>query len=1484
MKEPDINIEEKNTPAEPPKKKSAKLKYVLLVCIILAVICGAGVFYLKSTYDEAYLKTLCEKEISAATGGSCKIKHIDWSLSGVVRVEKVSLAFDKGMPEGIPEFLQVEKIKAEIDLLRSLIDFQPVVKLDVSGVALEIKRLVRAGADPAAAEDKGELPVQPPVKGNVDISLEPDSAGQGKFSTNIHDILASVADLPWKEWASNFDWKIADVELRVAEVAVRVHDQSELLQDMYFTLNMSAHLQKTGVDLDLKIGQKTPDVREGGAGLTAKVVFDWDAAASRADKPLAFIGSTDINLTLRDLDTGYLGKYYLQSDRQLLRLAQPVSGNVLITAENLAEVNFSVRLDSKEIVEFFKDDTAYPGGNPSLGITLKARADLSREWSNIKSGSLDILSRNSQTGSELFKLNTQIYGSFGDEIVVSIQSAMNVAEISRSAVGRAFELYNIAQGGLTLGSELTWKKSADWGYELNLRSEDLAIRNDSTLVPAPVDLLLSGIVRPAAQFTPELIEMQLKGTAPGIVLTTGKSGITIPLESAKLSFAGGVRAEIVMPEVFDAFAAPLGKLGLKKIDEKLTLDCSVGREKEVTARIELKNTRQQYAPCIITAAYSPGVAGKFKGSLDLAAEQKAVQVKATVDGTVNSDGTADFSFTKQFAMRVGAGLNLLKRIENIIPGLKVAQYPVAGVVRGNIRGRGVKKGDDISLAASNALLLENMSFTTDTGQKFVDTKTSINAGFSIGDLLGKRILNIKELKVNGDTAQIDCKLAKMELGAFSESVLSGLESIQGLQVLVKFGGKAFDNFYALLGDSIPEALKSGKSLVIEAGSTGDGSINLQRFDLNSTGLQAEISNLSLNPARIVSALAGNDIPAVIAGLSPFKISVKAGKSFWRGLSLPEGLKFSGDAEMILAFEPEHDQLTLSRLILAGDRENRAFVTRVSAALILGNISKLISSPTLPLLLQSLPKGINIPVITVSVSQLAEFIRNNGGELQLRGKTLELSKLRIVNTKEKNTLQLVGNINSSGLALGNMLVYSGSAALNNLIALKGESFGVTGELNLDKAGIKLTAKPYVYNKPVAQPAKLYYRFAADPAGKYTVSRAGMTGGPLQFDLNNLSYEVLNNSKFKFSLDQFKLLAPLALTAQNVVFDPATDQARAKIQVAKTDLGRLNSSLDTGLPTALSGYIGAINLELADKYSTVLGNTSKIVSGGNRLSVEPSRVTLTSLKNKGVNMTLGVGAIKGDTAQGKVTVGSLSITSPTGFSDLTPLQVGLIESTLDLAAIAQGRNIISEVIVSSFKAIYEMKLPTNNITALQKNIDILLPAAAPEQNTLQTGIAPVSAGSPAAASPSVAGGSTVAAQGGGVLIKDLYLNNGVVAIKSKMINTSVSIPQTHVEDIGGSNPRVAFTTVLNVLLRSIGKASLSILDNTAGTAVKSVTNILGNALQNTDKTGSETSAEEIGKNTVKSVTDLVGSFLDNSGNNVSKDDTAKKKTNPLEGLFK
>ena len=236
------------------------------------------------------------------------------------------------------------------------------------------------------------------------------------------------------------------------------------------------------------------------------------------------------------------------------------------------------------------------------------------------------------------------------------------------------------------------------------------------------------------------------------------------------------------------------------------------------------------------------------------------------------------------------------------------------------------------------------------------------------------------------------------------------------------------------------------------------------------------------------------------------------------------------------------------------------------------------------------------------------------------------------------------------------------------------------------------------------------------------------------------------------------------------------------------------------------LDAMNLQINDKYSTLLGGAKQKILAGNKFAVNPSSVSLKSTTSA-VSMTVGVGKIQGNTTQGKVVVGGLSLTSPSEFSDPTPVNVGQIDFTLNLDALAQGKNIIDEMIVSSFKAIYEMKVGGNSISALQKNIDALLPASTKTQET------PVKADAQGGSSQGRAVNNNVVASDNknGVLIKNLYLNNGEVSIKSKIINTSIKIPQTHVKDIGGDNPRVAFTTVLNIMLRSIGTAALSILDN-------------------------------------------------------------------------
>ncbi len=1468
MEEPEIKIDS-NKGRENQKKKNSVIKVILIILAIFILAVGGGIYYLKSTYSEGYLKSLCESEISKATGGNCKIERIDWSLSGQVQLSGLSLELNKTSASS-PQFLKVKKVNAEIEVINSIINFQPVIIVDIDGIDLNIERVVKAETGVVSNSVIS-------TKQNTINALTIDDGD--KFSTNINRLLASFADLPWKNWVADFNWKIADIDAKIRNVNVNVHDHSNLLKSVHFTLDTLARLKKTGVTVGINIGQETPDVKNGGVKFQAKIIFDWDAAANRADKPLAFIGSTNINLDIKDLDIGYIGKYYIQSTDQAVRLADPISGLVSVKAEDLSKVNLQINLKSKKIVQFYRKNKVLKGGAPGLEFNLKADTDLSQEWSNIRSGSVEISSTNSDTRGKWVDLNTQISGSFGNEIITSIQGNIDVGAISSSAIGKALDLYNLARGDIILGSDFTWKKSDDWGYDFNIRSKDLVVKNNGASVAAPITMLISGKVKAIDQFTPEFLTLQAKCNAPGIQINTlNGDGVVIPLSSNKLSFQGEAKARISVPEVFKAFEAPLSKLGLKSIDEVLDLTFNVDQGNSVSVAVEMNNTKKQYEPCEIKVVYSPKADNKFDGSFEVTAEKKAVQLKATVEGTKEQNGATALTFNKQFAFRMGSGINLIKRIQNLVPGLRVAQYPVAGVMRGTVAGKALINHDEISVAANSSILVENAIFTTDSGRKFTDNKTSITSSFILKDLLNTQVLSVKSIKVKGDTADIDFKVGRIGLSEISKNLLVGLDGIKDLRAVIKLGEKAFSNLYALLGDSVPAAVKTGKNLIVEIDSRQDGSIALNKFDLNSTGIIAKITELVINPKKIIDALGNSDVGAILASLSPFKVDIKAGADFWKGLTLPQGMEYSGNAELAFAFDPKLDRLTLSRFILAGDRNNKAFITRLSAATIIDNISKLAKTPELSLILESLPSGVNIPVVTISVPLLKQYLLSNGTTLDLRGNDLELSNLRMVKAKSKGTIQLAGKINSSGFGIDDMLVYKGSTKLNNLISLEGKNVAVTGEMNFDEAQIKLKATPYVYNKLGNQKVKLYYKLDSRESGLVNVYRVSLTGGALQFDLQDLKYQPKGNNKFMLSLPKFRVLAPIDLVAKDIVVNPDQDIVTASIMSKKIDLDKMRASLDTGLPSTLGGYIGAMNLQINDKYSTLLGGIKHKFSAGNKVAVNPSSVSLKST-NSPVSMTVGVGKIQGNTEKGKIMVGGLSITSPSGFSEPTPIKVGQIDLALNLDAIAQGKNIIDEMIVSSFKAIYEMKVGGNSISALQKNIDTLLPASSGTQGTVAKADVQVGKSKGKVANDNV----VVSDQKNGVLIKNLYLNNGVVSIKSKIINTSIKIPQTHVKDIGGNNPRVAFTTVLNIMLRSIGTAALSILDNSAGTAVKSVTNLLGNALNNSNKSGSEGSASSGEDDPVKSVSNLLNSVINSESNNKdSKDNSSEKDL--LKNLFK
>ena len=1420
MQEPEIKTTVKDQP--PVKKKRGWKKVLLYIIIVLVVLLGGGYGVLRLIYSDEYIKNLAETKIATAVDGECEIEGLDISIFGNIEITGLSLRPAASMTD--KQFLKIKKISAKIDLLKSIISFRPNISVLIDNTEIDVERVL------SAQENINVIAEQKPAL-KKDILQE-------KYSTNIHDTLRSLAELDWKSKLKDVYWKILNdiywripfAVIKVNNTVVRVQDQEGKLEDCVFTVNFAADLNEKTADLRLAVAEQTPNISDGKIDLKIKLDFDWQRAKDRQDKPLAFIGALNFSTLIENFDLEYIGKYYIQNAEQIARLDSPLSGKILLQAADIAQVDFDMNLNLAKAVSFVKDNKVLAGGAPDFKLNVKGQADLSREWSEIKLLDINILSKNIQTGQELVSLSSKLNGSFGSEVYVVLNSRLGVGNILASSVGELFGLDKLVTGGINIGSEFVWKRAADWEYALTCTSDKLIVNNKGISAPAPVNVGVSGKIKTVSEFEPESVSALVKVTSPGVEVKTVEA-VVIPLKTKKFFPRGQADLYVNLPQVFTVFEKPLAVLGLQKINEVFEARVSVDNKKTVSLTGVIKNTDNFYPPCIISGALVAEEQDKFVGKLELKAENKAVQLVLNAEGITGEEKT-QVDFSNQFVLRSEAAMNLGRRFAAIIAGGEFPSFPVTGIIRGGVKGKLLDNSGKVSLRLASSLALNDITFT-DRGRKFVEKNGSLSLSMNLNDVTGKKLLSVKDFVWKSDSLTASARVKQLGLTEMSADLLQGIGKIKDAQIRVAIVPVGFKNLSALAGGSAAEWIANAKLFKALVKTQDDGLLSVDAFELQSAGLNAKIQNLQVNPQQMFKDMQNKDYNALLAGVSPFNIIINSDNQFWQNISLPQGLEFRGKAEAAISYEPDDQRLNINKLILAGDKSNKAFVSRLSIATVIDKIGTLIENHQFPQVINSLSQGVNIPVVTLSIARLKDFLRANGNELPLSGKSVELQNFRLLKTKNKDALQIYGNVASNGLAVDNLLRFNGSILLNNLLSLNSDSLAVTGEIKLDKAGIIVKAKPYVYNKSAGTAAKIYYKLNAGNNGTIMIKQAGMSGGPVVFGLRDFAYIPKSKGKFALSLPVFKISSPVALSVSNVEVSPDNDLVRAQLASPGIDLTSLSSSLDLGFPSKLSGKIGGMNVVVNDKYSTLIDQDGKRISTQNKLAMAPSKIRLDS-SDSTVSMQLDIGKVGGDTADGKFYIDGIKITSPTGFATKTPIDIGRIESMVDMDTLFKQPLIVNEVIVGSFKAVYEMKAQGNNLAVLQKNIARLLPASGTERSVTNS-----SASSPQSAKQTASAGVS---SGKAVLIKDLYLNNGAVNLQTPILKGDFDIPPTHIKDIGGDNPRLAFTTILQVLVKSIGTSAVTFLKDNPAKAVESVTNLVGDVLKKANKNVSDEDGKE------------------------------------------
>lgn len=230
---------------------------------------------------------------------------------------------------------------------------------------------------------------------------------------------------------------------------------------------------------------------------------------------------------------------------------------------------------------------------------------------------------------------------------------------------------------------------------------------------------------------------------------------------------------------------------------------------------------------------------------------------------------------------------------------------------------------------------------------------------------------------------------------------------------------------------------------------------------------------------------------------------------------------------------------------------------------------------------------------------------------------------------------------------------------------------------------------------------------------------------------------------------------------------------------------------------------------------LGNLNDIV----RAAVEKvgSDMTQTNvvLNEVDIELTSGKGALRG-----------FRVTNPSGFSDDAAFKFDEVSVSIDLGSVRSDPVIIKEVIISGPEVTYEFGDDgDSNLDKLNKAVQ------------------------------SKAGGSKKSSGGGdapNIVIENLVLQNGKVAVVAPLLNEklSVPLPTIRLTDIGkegkGATPEEIASQIMDAVLKgaqnAVANAKINV-DQLTGAAMKKVEDAAGEAMKQVEEaTGGATKALE------------------------------------------
>ncbi len=1346
------------------------LLYILCALILLF---AGGLVYLNFKYSDDNIRKLVALEFSKNTNAEITIGDLDieW-LSQKITLKDVYIAPDRS-PES--PIVTIDNFVLRFDLLQSIKENSLYGFLNIDGFKFNIHR----------------------------FRIVDKVTQQEKYTTNITESLNNLIDLPWKKWLGNINWRRAGGSIEFTNGSIHVTDDLKLLDDCLIS-QINFQLSRNNADITQKLTFKSLTHKDliGTVSVKCKALLS-STAGNSADSKLDFLEQINVATNLVNIDfaeyAAYFGVEQLKFGKAALVFKDPVSATFKVESNTMKDVTVlsQIRTDSLGSLEL---DDEHLGITPRLLLDLAGKLDFSDNWTEIKPLKADLSLFNAK--GKVLAATANINGNFGNEIVATIDAISDLTLFSSTEIGS--KIGGNVTGKLNHTFALNWKRNGVWKANYSLKGIDVSTIINSQQVTVPVSGDINCIITKSQLLTPLEGNFDFLLKLPFLDLQSVKPVNVNFQKSDKISDTD-VKFRLDLEKAYDTFSSLMRSLKVGRVSEVITGDINADKSGIISCNLLSTSKISDFAssPVNLSVTFKPLSDTAFDFSLNAG---EGSNLKVDITGSLvrdNNDWTAQISHTGVIQAQIIHDFQ--RRFNEILAGV-VFPFEFNGLVREAVNAN-IKYSSAHQYTVAAGVKSQISDFSTklrgiDITRKFLNLQTSL---VFTQDTKGKSV-SINSLNFATPDSLLDMSAAEYDLNSINpQSWKASILALPAIKGQLSVSKADMSLIGALTGNDIADLYFRDATVSGLFNSAGGGKSHIHDLKYTSIPLTV-ISNkdFDIDPVVMTEKIIQKKWFDIQRALSDVSAYVSADLNNWK-LFLPKVVvKTIAPFEFTADYVQSSDQLVVHNFNTIQTAAKDLLLPQLSFKGSVVNFFNNLQHFDLKKFVLAINDHVIINSADISVPKLKLLAGSAPGSnvRALRGKAIKLSDIILTHKLGDDFIELVGSAAAEMSYMSKsskwpLMKLKGSVSnYKSPLLLQFNNNGLIskGAINLTDADISFNAlSPYHYFKAVKQPLKLDYNAALGDNGSAVVNSASLVGGPLSVELSALKFTPLRD-RFELAINSVKLDGPFSINMDKLLFDSYNDRILVDISIAPIDLSRLQNSINLSVPLQLSGTINGVEAHIDDGYWKYFAPVNTAVKQtrlpNNHADIGATEVKLSSLENPDTFVNFAFAKGVADASINSLKLENFTVDNPQGFSNTKAVDAESIRIEPDFQTLFSDQIIINRIDVDKLNAYYEVAFTTNNFAVLKDNLNSIF-------------------------SGNVASNST--SQSRKTLIKDLYVNNGLVRLSSKILLGVASIPvplNLHLQNIGGDSPGQTFVSSVGSIFTSIGKLGVGLVGGVGG----------------------------------------------------------------------